>query len=163
MKELVRTVVSLGLVSENQVREFQRWGLVDHVLAVEKPPKDRESIESRMNLAIDVVGMDRKETELSIPALFLETGRKGWIHVHLDGVDVREPLEIMYGRTRHGEYILPWGGASGQEDILTNGKTYLETEDSRVYMMDTRSVYFDDLQSFVVCKPGSEEARDGQR
>jgi len=162
MKELVRTIISIGLVDDNQVQEFQRWGLIDRVLILDNVQDSVPDVVARLNLALDVVGIERKEMDLSILEEYKSSASKGMIYVYLNGVYVKEPVEVMYGMNRWGEYILPWG-ASGQEDILTNGKTYLETENSRVYMVSTRPVYFDDLQSFVVCKPGIEEARDGQR
>ena len=161
MKELVRTVISCGLVDANQVREFQRWGLIDRKLALEDVEQKHEAIKNRMNLALDVVGLDRKESDLSIHRWFLETAKPGKLYVHIDGVDVREPVDVTYGTTKHREYILPWRTV-GQEELLVNGRTYLQTQDSKVYMMDSRPVYFDELQSFVVCKPGYQEARDGR-
>lgn len=162
-KELIRTVISMGLVDENQIYEMQRWGLIDRQLVLDAVPQTHEGMMERMNLALDVVGMDRKETDLAVLRRFMQTSKRGLMYVHVDGVDVRDPLEVFYGRTHNGDYILPWNGGPGQEHILINGHTYLETEDGKVYMMDYRPVYFDELQSFVVCKPGLEESRDGQR
>jgi len=162
VRELVRTVISMGLVDEDQIREMQRWGLVDRRMVLDRAPWGHDGMVDRMNMALDAVGIQRKETELGIPAQFLRTSRRGWVHVHLNGVDVHEPIEVTYGMTRQGEYILPWVGAPGQEELLVNGRTCLDTGGKRVWMMGVRPVHFDDLQSFVVCKPGAEEARDGQ-
>lgn len=155
---LIRMVASLGLISEKQLEEFMRWGLVDRRMVLAKLD-DTLSPEAQIGAAMDMVGIERRETDLAVLGEYKKTKKSGSLFAFMD--DVMHPaVPTFYGKTRGGEYIFPWG-SKGFEDILVNGRTYLETETHRVYFMDSRPVYFDDLQSFVVCKSGSEEARDG--
>ena len=157
-KQLIRMVASLGLVDDKQLEEFMQWGLVDRRMVLAKLD-DSLGPEAQLGAAMDMVGIDKREADLDVLKEYEKTKKVGRIVAFIGGV-FHPPVETFYGKTRIGEYIFPWA-SRGFEEVLVNGETYLETESHRVYFMDSRSVYFDDLQSFVVCKPGSEEARDG--
>lgn len=159
MKSLSTAVVASGLISPNTLAEMRRFSptVGDAAVAGEPVPlEDAAASLSKVVQEADYVAV--RETDLDVVQMYLKSQKDGILHIEMTSAEdrTRADFPISYGRTRMGEFIIPWSTPT-IADAMTNGFTYLsapvEGGTEKVYFDDVRELYFDDTKAFMVCRP----------
>ena len=169
MKPLTLAVMRAGLIEPSVISECQRWGIIPRGVQVEVEENPDLAIEG-IQQALDAEDQVRVQmTDLDLLHFYLDkkNQRTGSLTV------ITEPGNLAHKTTKtvvyatrifsrtlskrpDRQYIIPWVSES-IIDIMTNGLTYLRTEDKkRVYFGDVTELYFGDAKAFMVCT-GTEE------
>jgi len=148
-------VIKTGIVDENIVAEFTRWGVPLEVSG-EGFINSVEAALAAINEALE--GRDAvrvRQTDLNVLKQYLHTQKKGKLYIITE--DTKGTINVVFGRTSPGgEYIIPWR-AESLDDILTNGLTYLVDDKKKVYFSSVKELYFGDVKSFIICTPSVRE------
>jgi hypothetical protein len=160
MHSIAVAIAKAGILSPETLQEFRRWGL-----PLENLPTEKITDPAVLSHAIEEALQDEglvltRETDLGVVQQYLQTMKRGHLHVVIDDDDGRieeTDIEVFFGTTTMGEYILRWY-SEGITDVLTNGKTYLRTygplEDvNQVYFRAVRELFFGDQKVFMLCEP----------
>ena len=153
---MTQAVLRAGLVSENQLAEMKRWAppSLDPDAEVSAP----KSLDEAAGLVADALQSEgyvlMRETDLEVVKQYVDTTRRSILHVEVD--DVKDDIDVTFGRTPLGEYIVAWKSESIR-DMMTNGVTYLVDGNVRVYFSDVRELFFGTEKAFMVCKPSTVE------
>lgn len=158
MGKLGTIIAKAGLLSPDMIAEFQKWGFPQEPVEVQEMTLEDllGELEAAMN-SEDMVAM-----RVTDPEIIKEWGSsltKGRLMLELEDGS-RGEVEVLFGKTRTGEYILPWRSDTISE-VMCNGKTHLLVEDTAVYFQDVRELYFGDTKAFMLCKAITTENRDG--
>jgi hypothetical protein len=158
---LTNAVLKSGLVSKNQLAEFRRWKVPIEVPEnVPEAPKSIEEAGRAIEQALESEGLViSRDTDLNILQQYLHTQMAGVLHVEIPTDDLTvedaEDIDVMFGLTTLGEYIIPWRSES-IEEALTNGFTYLTygngTFTVRAVFTDSRELFYGQHKAFVVCR-----------
>jgi len=160
MHSIALAVVKSGLLPEEALAEFRRWG---HDVETPPPlPKAPEEIVNALEQALQDEGLVlTRETDLEAVNDYLKTQAQGTLYVVIeDGGNVETAgFPCTYGLTKMGEFIIRYHSES-IEDVLTNGKSHLtfqspETLDHpvEVYFNRVREIFFGDTKAFIICTP----------
>jgi hypothetical protein len=156
MNELAKLMIQSGVLSKEQVSEFQRWGM--HNLTEEAKfdldkTQDAQAFLKQIELALQKDEMVLvRETDFDALRNYLAHQHKGQLHLYTGDVK-NDPIEVTYSISKTGEYLLPWGGENIVE-LLANGKTYLVTDDDKVeFFYEIRELFYGDVKAFVACRP----------
>jgi hypothetical protein len=159
---LTQAVLRAGLVTEAQIAEMKRWAPPS--LSADDVPEEPKSLAESVALINDALQSDgyvlMRETDLEAVRQYAATSQRSILHLEPEGVEAQD-IEVTYGKTPIGEYIIAWHSESIQ-DLLTNGLTYLvvrPTDGSveRVFFKDVRELFFGTTKAFMVCVPSSVE------
>jgi len=161
-RSMIEAVLKAGVVDANTLALFKKFGApIDPDAEVEEP-KDLETAAAIIGDVLESEGyVVVRETDLQVFNQYVETSRRGTLHLAVES-DV-EPtgltatdIEITYGKTKMGEYIIAWHSES-IEDLLTDGNSYLEAEDCRIFFQSVRELYFGNTKAFMVCLVSTRE------
>lgn len=158
MNPLSMVILQSGIVDQEILAEISKWRMpVDIPSDLPPPPKTLEELVSRLEEALESEGMVLvKETDLSALHEYLRTQTQGVLHVE---TDVHEAdINISYGQTIDGRYLIPWRGESIQEE-MTDRATFLRTAHGEVHFAQVSSLFYGDVQAFMVCTPYQEDKR----
>jgi hypothetical protein len=149
---MTKAVLKAGLITTNMLREMKRFSItLDRDAEVEEPT----TLEEAAKIVGDALeSSDQtivRETDLAVLRQYIDTSTSGEMHVEVMGTPAAE-FDVTYGKTRLGEYIIAWRSES-IGDALTNGMTYLDTGDEKVYFKDVRELWFGDNKAFMLCIP----------
>jgi hypothetical protein len=158
MNGLSDIILKSGLLNENTIREFQRWGMpvpTPEPRGEYEAEPTPEAISRAIADAIEGEGMVLvRETDLEAIPRFLQGMKDAVLHVVTDGqehdIDVKASFE-------KNVWTMPWRSES-ITDMLTNGETYLRVEGKRYYFRDARDLFYGQQKAFVVCTVSTEEA-----
>lgn len=149
-----------GLIAPHFLQEFRRWGAPIEVPenAPSSPPKTVEEAGSLIEETLQSEGYTiARETDLEALQQYLATQVQGTLHVEFFSDNPTEEtqadVEVSYGLTPLGEFILPWKGESIAGE-LTNGSCYLEGPNLpgvRAYFTNVRELFFGEQKAFMVC------------
>jgi hypothetical protein len=149
--EVVKVVQQAGLVEKDTVAELQRWG---SPIAV-PPPGPEVPVEiapvliERAMQEQDFVQV--RETDLEVLKQYLSTQEVGVLKLE----DIRgntERVDVMFGKTPHGEYIIPWIDEK-ITDLYSEHLVSLHVDDfGWVLLKDPRELYYGDRKVFTVWK-----------
>lgn len=153
MSELTKAVALSGAIDPDMLREFTKWRL-----PVELPEGDfydspEEAIEA---IEYALTGSDQVEvrtTDLDSLKQFLRTKRKG--KLHLTTSKGSGTIDIEFGVSAMGEYIIPWNADSIAE-IMSNGESYILDVRRKVFVTDVTELYFGGNKAFMLCTPAKE-------
>jgi hypothetical protein len=155
MTPLTSAVLKAGIVSPDMLKEMQRFNPgLKQVEAAETPV----DLETAANLIVAALNSEEyvlvRETDLEAVRQYLSTTQTGLLHLDTGQQDT--DLDVTYGTTKLGEYIIAWTNESIQE-MMTNGLSYLEVDGKHVYFKDVRDLFFGDQKAFMVCVPSTTE------
>jgi hypothetical protein len=165
MKAIMTAVLKAGLLTPEMLKEFKRFSPVVDREAETGEPMGLEDAAALIEAAIQSEQyVLLRETDLEIVRQYADTARRSVLHVEHDG-EVSD-IEVSYGRTPIGEFIIPWRSESIR-DMLTNGQTYLVVAATevrawlpdpyqaegqvRIFFKDVREVFFGEQKAFMVC------------
>ena len=151
MGDITNTVLQSGLVTPELASELTRWGMLTGPVPEDAsaiPAKDVPAALEQVMQSEEYVSV--KETDLEALHQYLSTQKIAQLHFELLGGET-EDVEISYGKTLSGEYIIAWTDED-ISDALANGLTYLLVDGVKVSITATRELYFGDRKVFVVCK-----------
>lgn len=155
---LTQAVLKSGLITEKQLAEFRRWGVpIELPEKLPPPPKTIEDAASAIEEALESEGLVMsRDTDLDILHHYLRTQRPGHLHVEIPNEDVTlessADIQVSFGCTPVGEYILPWNSESITSE-LTNGFTYLEVDGEKIFFESARDLFYGRHKAFIVCRP----------
>jgi hypothetical protein len=161
-KPMIEAVLKAGLLGENALREMKKFSVAIDPDAKSEEPKDLDTAATIIASAIAEEGYVMvRETDLEILHQYAETARRGVLHLEIDS-DV-EPsgftatdLDISFGKTKLGEYLIAWRSES-IEDMLINGRSYLQVDDERLFFGRIRELFYGDTKAFIACTVASKE------
>lgn len=161
MHDLTKIILTSGLIPKEQLAQFQRWGFLPPGPIPDMPVLDNpEQLVQRIEQALqneELVVV--RETDLESLNKYLSTMKPAILHVVLP--NSIGDINVMYGLTELGEYILPWS-ADSLEDVMVNGETYLRDENgTRIFFSSARELFYGDVKAFIVCKPSQKEVTNG--
>jgi hypothetical protein len=153
MHSIAAAVAHSGLLSKEALAEFKRWGFVIDApeIILEKP----EDVVQVLEEALQDEGLVLiRETDFEAVESYIRGQTVGTLHVVVEGADedLSSDIECSFGLLATGEYIIRWYSES-IEDVMTNGKTYLEVKGEKVFFVRCRELFFGDTKSFIVCTP----------
>jgi len=157
MSDLSSIILRSGLINENTLREFRRWGFP----AGEMPPKEEFAAEpSPETLARAIADAIEdadfvliRETDLEAVPRFLDGMCTAVLHVVLE--ESGHDIEVQASRNGK-QWIIPWRSES-ITDVLTNGETYLRVDGKRFYFCDAHDLFYGKHKAFVACTISTEE------
>lgn len=169
MNPLSAAVLQAGLIDPEMIEEMKRFKVpIDFEEVPQAPaPVSAEQVTLLLEEALQSEDMVlSRETDLQILRQYLSTIRRGLLHIEIepDPEDTTSitatDIDVTYGRTALGEYIIGWRSSS-IEEMLSNGRTYLNEDDKRIYFTNARELFFGKERAFLICQPGYKEAADG--
>jgi hypothetical protein len=160
MHSLALAVVKSGILPEEALAEFRRWG---HDVETPPPiPKDPKEIVQALEQALQDEGLVvTRETDLEAVTYFLMNQLQGELYVVLEeeGHTETSGFPCNFGITPMGDYIIQWHSES-IEEVMTNGKTHLNFQGKdtlgahvEVYFNRVREIFFGDTKAFMICTP----------
>jgi hypothetical protein len=157
MNPMTEAVLKAGLITSNMLREMKRFSpTLDREAEVEEP-KELELAAKIIADALESADYTIvRETDLGVLQQYMDTATKGTL-VMEDDLGEKVRIEVTYGKTKTGEYVLPWRSESiGHSMVLST--TYLELADgyageTEVRFADVRELYFGTQKAFMLCIP----------
>lgn len=169
MRPLGIAAIRAGIIPEETLDEFQRWGVMPNPKEHELHPfDDIEQAVMEIQRALDSEEQVRiQTTDLDVLRWYLdkENQIKGRLVIVNELTGERATKTVTFAIAPPADkYIIPWTSDSIVE-ILTNGQTYLSYKvdgvNHRVHFDEAEDLYFGDLKAFVVCM-GREAEQDEQ-
>lgn len=156
MNPITAAVLKAGLITPTQLQEMKRFSPAIDPDAEAGEPADLETAASLVEQAFQSEEYVLiRETDLEAVRQYVETASLGMLHLEM-GDEVAD-LEVKYGKTAGGEFIVAWSGESIAA-AMTNGQTYLQVPpSSHVFFKDVRELFFGEQKAFMVCKPSVVE------
>ena len=153
MSELTAIILKSGIVEEDTLKEFRRWGLpLPEAEPVAGAAVTRDNLASMLERAMQEEGyVLLRETDLDVLPRFLQTMRPAVLHLTNEAVQDVE-IRTMVGLQVTGEYIVPWN-ADTITDWVMNGETYLEVQGKKIFFSDARELFFGGTKAFLLCTP----------
>lgn len=124
-----------------------------------------EEIAGRIEEALQSEGLViSRETDLEAVSDYLNSQLTGTLHVvvEADGQAEEADIPVNFGMNALGEYIIRYH-SEGIEDVMTNGRTYLQTKNFQIYFSNARELFFGDKKVFLVCKPSGAPVKIDER
>lgn len=153
-KPMTEAVLKAGLLTPSLMAEFRKFGGIDREATLEEP-KDLDTAATIIALALESEGYVMvRETDLEVLHQYAETSRRGSLHLVTDNgpEEVSTNIEVTFGKTKLGEYILAWRGES-IEDLILDGRAYLMFDDQQVHFNRVRELFYGETKAFMVCAP----------
>jgi hypothetical protein len=148
-----------GVVLADELAEFRRWktpGVPDEVPAPPPivTPDDAATQLRELQYGIERILQDRdfvlvRITDPNLLPQYTSTRVDGVLHVQV-GTEAAD-IEIAFGRTAHGEYIIPWSSAM-LEDAFERGDAWLIAPEE-IHFCATNTYSYGDTKTFIVCTP----------
>lgn len=153
MTELTKAVALSGALDEAMLRELAKWRLPVNVPEGEPYSSPDEAAESIQRALESEEQVELRATDLDVMKQYMTTQSKGKIHI----VTRQEvgTFDISFGKTKLGQYIIPWRSDPLIES-LTNGESYILDNRKKVYLSDVRELYFGEQRAFIICTPARE-------
>jgi hypothetical protein len=153
---MIEAVLKSGLLSKDALEEMKRFSPVIPGDAVVEELKDLDTAVTIIATALESEGyVVVRETDLEVFHQYVETSKPGTLHIETD--ESQTDIEITYGKTKMGEYIIAWRSES-IEDLLTNGRSYLQAEGNRIFFSGLRELFFGETKAFMVAQASAREA-----
>lgn len=150
--EVVQIVVDAGLIEAGTLVELQRWGapVPDPIPITVDPVLIPSLIENAMQREEYI---KIRETDLEILHQYLKTQAPGRFFVgSMDGGEAVS-VDVVFGKTLLGEYIIPWQTGGQFVDIVTTQGSYLSTPEGDIRFKDARDLYYGYSAAFAICIP----------
>lgn len=163
MHRLTAVVLRSGIVPDEKIAEMKKWGLIEEPTGPAYPaPTNGKQLVEQLDQALQDEDMVLiRETELESLNSYLSSQQMGELHLVDLETDTETRIQVVYGRTKIGEYVLPWSSES-IEVMLTNGSTRLVTaQGESVFFSTVRELFFGQQKSFVVCAVSQQEVSNG--
>jgi hypothetical protein len=159
MNPVTAAVLKSGLISQAQLAEMKRFSpTIDQEAEVGEPV----SLEVAAQLLEEAFQSEQyvlvRETDLEVVRKYAETAKSGMLHVEVSE-EQKADIEVTYGKTTLGAYIIAWKSESIAE-ALTNGLTYLVEGSTKVFFKEVRELFFGEQKAFMICVPSSVEPHD---
>jgi hypothetical protein len=157
MKPLSEVIMRSGLVDDDALSEFTRWGIPHQPPPEELKVQDldvlvdllREAMESGDLVEIHTTDLDALKLWLSFNNGMLP----GEGRLFLKNGDNSNWGKCSYVQNINGEYLFPWN-SDDITDLLTNGESCLVLADkTKVFFESARELYYGDKKCFVACAP----------
>lgn len=158
VRGLTRVAVEAGLVTQNDLAEFARWGHPDLSRGEDVDQERKLSSVTEIVAALEGELMSRgqvlvQETDLDIVQTYLQTQRQAMMYLETDTQTTEFPVTI--GVTKLEEVIMPFKG-EGISELMMNGRSHLKfsTADGNNvvhFFTDVREVCLGDQKSFLIC------------
>ena len=157
MNPLTSAVLRTGLVDPEVLQELRRWG----VFIEDVPPAKVQSAEEVSDKIQEALESEElvlvRETDLSVLDEYLQSAKVTTLRVVFDDGEQREgEFHVTVGRTKLGEYVIPWMSTS-IIDVLTNGLTHLWDGSRAIYFSQVRELFFGKTKAFMICVPFPEK------
>lgn len=159
MRPLAEATVRAGLIDDDTLAQFRRWGFVPKDLVPDKDKTPQESLEA-IQAALETeeqVRLQVTDLDLLRHYMAVDNQLRGQIVLINPETEQRGTKTVTFAkRISHGrsQFVLPWL-SEGVTDLLVNGKSYLrwteEGKSNRVYLVDYEDLYFGDVRMFIVC------------
>lgn len=159
MTGLSAAIAQSGALDEGMLRELAKWrlplALPDASEELFETPE--EAVEAIEEAVESKAAVEVRATDLDVLKQYVSTATKGKLHVVTQVESGTFP--VTYGRTKFGDYIIPWQ-ADSLVEYLTNGESYLQAKGGKVYFSIVQELYFGDRKVFIQCTP--QEERNGR-
>ena len=169
MRPLAEAAIKIGLVDDESLAQFKRWGMVPKDMTSGSVDDPQEAV-GLIQDALETEEQVRLQyTDLDVLQYFMD--KKNQIRGQLVLIDTETnqrgtktvvfAIRQLQGRS---QYIIKWMSDAVTE-LLTNGRSYLRWtspdtgESCRARMLDYDDLYFGDTRMFLVC-PGMEDDDD---
>lgn len=153
MSELTKAVALSGAINTEMLAELSHWRLpidLPEGDPFESPEEAIAAIEEAMTGSEQV---EIRTTDLDVLKQYLRTKRKG--KLHLAASRGSGTIDIEFGVTVLGEYIIPWN-ADSIVDIMTNGESHILDVRRKVFVTSVVELYFGDNKAFMLCTPSKD-------
>lgn len=172
MRPLAEAAIRAGLIDEETLAQFRRWGFVPRDL--EPGELDREeSVEAIMEALEAEEQVRLQHTDLDLLRYYMDENnqRKGQLVLINPDLDQRATKTVTFAcRVRSGqdEYIVPYM-SEGITEMLDNGRSYLRWSEAgpsgkmtsrRTYLTNPQDMYFGDMLLFLLCEGMEDEDGD---
>lgn len=163
MPTLPEIIVNSGLIAPSVLQEMRRWGCVipdnDELTATPPPAELLLQIDQAIQEAGYVL---TRETDLDALRYFSQNIKTGDLYLD-DGGAPLVIVSVHYAVMPTGEYLFPWP-TDDMADVLTNGVSYLATNDNghtaKVFFNDGRDLFFGADRAFLMMRVSTKESGD---
>ncbi len=135
-------VLDAGLIDPGLLRLAARWGVDLPDLKNDLPIRDLVGI--LVGLSYDD---EDRVTDPTLPRQYFATAKQGTLHLK-DGDDEVD-IAVSVGRTKMGEYILPYRGDGLEDELLASG-TRLIVSGKTIKITRTTPVHFGRAKVFIL-------------
>lgn len=152
--EISKVMKNAGIIPESTLDELQRWK-APTVLARDSEPGSSEVEMEAVPYMIEKAMQEHdfvkvKETDLEVLQQYLCTQK----HSKLTVEDINggsQVIDVVYGKTPLGGYIIPWADER-ISDFLADCVLTIEEEGKRITLYSPREMYYGDKKMFSVWK-----------
>jgi hypothetical protein len=156
MRPLALAAIQAGLIDDDTLAQFQRWGFVPRTLD-KRVQEDPDLIVERIQFALEAEEQVRMQsTDLDLLKFYLDPKNQIQGQMVIATEDAKATKAVTFAKRERSavvQYIIPWISES-VVDIVTNGKTYLryvlENRHVKVYFDHVEELYFGDVKAFMV-------------
>jgi len=150
--EVTKVIKNSGIIPENAMDELRKWK-APTVLARDSEPAtvEIEAVPHLIEKAIQEHDFVRiRETDLEVLQQYLRTQTPSRLTVEDISGGV-QTVDIVYGKTHLGDYIIPWADER-ISDFLADCVLTLEEGGRRITLYSPREMYYGDKKVFSVWK-----------
>lgn len=160
---LAKAAIDSGLINQEALDEMRRWRPpIELPEVAPEAPTDLQATSQQIEQVLQSEELViTRETDLEVLPHYLRSQKTGILHIEVSGEEIDDQsriaeFEVIYGRTRTGEYIFAYRGDAIAEE-MTNGLSYLIIDDGnaseKIFFATSRDVYYDEAKAFMVCSP----------
>lgn len=158
MRPLSVAVVRSGLIPEDVLSEFKRWGLPVEIVPEEKTLQTPEAV---VNVIMDALESEdqvrTRDTDFDVLKRYIDPRFQIQAKMNLDnGEGEKSTAKITVCKTRMGDFAIPYRGEAVAE-LLINGHTHLTYEEDgekhKVTFVNVEEMYLGEQKVFMICKP----------
>ena len=159
MKPIAVAVVRAGLVDNDVMHEFKRWGLPVRLVQEDQILSNPRQIVDLIQNALEGEEQVRiNETDLDLLARYLDPRFRMEGTLVVRSGENKSTSRVTFCLTTTGEYAIPWVSDS-IADLMVGEGSYLRFknesgENEKVSFTDVREVFFGEQKAFMVCMPG---------
>lgn len=164
MRPLAEAAIEAGLIDEETLAQFRRWGMVSKDLAPREDVDVEDAVDSIQSALEAEEQVRLQTTDMDMLKFYMDkrNQRKGQlVLLNLDsGQKATKTIQFAFRpyleekASERDSFILPWL-SDEVTAMMTNGKSYLrwkdETKNRRIYLVDSEDIFFGDVKMFVVC------------
>lgn len=150
-------ILAQYLIPAELLHEMKRWGKLPSDLE----PQDGLRADELLGMLREAQESDEhtlvRSSDLNAWKLLLdETAHKhGVLYLQLDEESKPSTKRVLYVQDVSGDIFIPWDDERSLEDILTNGLSYLKTEEKeRLYFALVQDMYVGTRKAFMRCSGG---------
>jgi hypothetical protein len=157
-------LAKFGLIPKEVSSQFNNWGFPQPE-AQEVPDVPPEAIVTALReRAEGQEATEIRETDLDILPEYTATRQSGKLHLVIRSLNTEVlnegDIKITFGRTKRGDYIIPWT-AEAITEYMVDPDSYLQDGRRRIRFKNVHEVWYGESKTFMVATPEEQDDHEG--